>query len=220
MFVCCFQKYWALERIFKKNNYRKKRFFDLFFSLFLIIIGSPVIFFAWILASIETKSNGFYCQERVGKNGNLFFVFKIKTMLDSKIDKNNVTTSDNPRITFLGKYFRRFKVDELPQLFNVLIGDMSFVGPRPDVKGFADELTGEDALILKIRPGITGLSSLKYKNEEYILSNVKNPIDYNKSVIYPEKIKLELQYIKNWSLFNDIKLILFTVIGVLNSKKN
>ena len=209
-----------MERIFKKNNYRKKRFFDLFFSLFLIIIGSPVIFFAWILASIETKSNGFYCQERVGKNGNLFFVFKIKTMFDSKIDNNNVTTSDNPRITLLGKYFRRFKVDELPQLFNVLIGDMSFVGPRPDVKGFADELTGEDALILKIRPGITGLSSLKYKNEEYILSNVKNPIDYNKSVIYPEKIKLELQYIKNWSLFNDIKLILFTVIGVLNSKKN
>ena len=209
-----------MERIFKRRNYRKKRIFDLFFSLLLIIVCTPIIFFAWIIASIETKSNGFYFQERVGKNGTLFFVFKIKTMFDSKVDKNPVTTSDNPRITFLGKYFRRFKIDELPQLFNVLIGDMSFVGPRPDVKGFADELTGEDALILKLRPGITGLSSLKYKNEEYILSNVKNPIDYNKKVIYPEKIKLEIQYIKNWSLVNDIKLILSTVIGVLNSKKN
>jgi len=208
-----------LERIFKKNNFRKKRFFDLFLSALLIIVFSPVILFAWIIASIETKSNGFYFQERVGKNGNLFFVFKIKTMFDSKTDNNNVTTSDNPRITFLGKYFRRFKVDELPQLFNVLIGHMSFVGPRPDVKGFADKLTGEDALILKLRPGITGLSSLKYKNEEYILSNVNNPIEYNRKVIYPEKIKLELQYIKNWSLVNDVKLILFTVIGVLNSKK-
>ena len=108
-------------------------------------------------------------------------------MFDSKINNNNnVTTSDNPRITFWGKYLRRFKIDELPQLFNVLIGNMSFVGPRPDVKGFADELTGEDALILKLRPGITGLSSLKYKNEEYILSTVNNPIDYNRKVIYPE----------------------------------
>ena len=209
-----------MERIFKRNNYRKKRFFDLFFSLLLIIICSPLIFFAWIFASIETKSNGFYCQKRVGKNGNLFLVFKIKTMFNSKIDNLNVTTSHNPRITFLGKYFRRFKVDELPQLFNVLIGDMSFVGPRPDVKGFADELTGEDALILKIRPGITGLSSLKYKNEEYILSKVNNPIEYNKKVIYPQKIKLELQYIKNWSFVYDIKLILLTITGILNSSKN
>ena len=208
-----------MEKIFKRSNYRKKRFFDLFFSLLLIIVFSPVIFFAWIVASIETKSNGFYFQERVGKNGNLFLVFKIKTMFDSKIDKNNVTTSDNPRITFLGKYFRRFKIDELPQLFNVLIGNMSFVGPRPDVKGFADELTGEYALILNLRPGITGLSSLKFKDEEYILSKVNNPIDYNKKVIYPEKIKLEVQYIKNWSLIYDIKLILLTVIGVLNPKK-
>ncbi len=187
----------------------------------LIILCIPIILFAWIIASIETKSNGFYCQERVGKNKNIFFVFKIKTMLDSKIDKNNVTvtTSDDPRITFWGKYFRRYKIDELPQLFNVLIGNMSFVGPRPDVRGFADKLTGKDALILKLRPGITGLSSLKYKNEEYILSNVKNPVDYNKRVIYPEKIKLELQYIKNWSLVNDIKLILLTVFGVLNFKE-
>tara|TARA_Y100000589_G_C27014629_1_gene572273 strand:- start:270 stop:890 length:621 start_codon:yes stop_codon:yes gene_type:complete len=206
-----------LEKIFKKNNCRKKRLFDIFFSTLLLIFASPIIFFAWIIASIETRSNGFFCQQRVGKDGKLFFVFKIKTMFDTKVNNNFVTTSNDPRITFLGQYFRKFKIDELPQLFNVLIGNMSFVGPRPDVKGFADELVGENALILKLKPGITGLSSLKYKNEEHILSKVNNPIEYNKNVIYPEKVKLELQYIKNWSIMFDVKLILFTVLGILKT---
>ena len=206
-----------MEKIFKKNNCRKKRLFDIFFSTLLLIFASPIIFFAWIIASIETRSNGFFCQQRVGKDGKLFFVFKIKTMFDTKVNNNFVTTSNDPRITFLGQYFRKFKIDELPQLFNVLIGNMSFVGPRPDVKGFADELVGENALILKLKPGITGLSSLKYKNEEHILSKVNNPIEYNKNVIYPEKVKLELQYIKNWSIMFDVKLILFTVLGILKT---
>ena len=106
-------------------------------------------------------------------------------MFNTKLNSNySVTTSNDKRITFMGKFFRRSKVDELPQLFNVLIGDMSFVGPRPDVEGFADGLTGDNELILKLRPGITGVSSLKYKNEEYILSKVKNPIEYNLSLIH------------------------------------
>ncbi len=209
-----------MERIFKKNNFRKKRLFDFFLSLILIIFASPVILCAWIIASLETKSNGFYFQQRVGRNSKLFLVFKIKTMFNTKLNSNySVTTSNDKRITFMGKFFRRSKVDELPQLFNVLIGDMSFVGPRPDVEGFADELTGENELILKLRPGITGVSSLKYKNEEYILSKVKNPIEYNKNIIYPRKVKLEMQYIKNWSMFYDIKLILLTILGVLKFRK-
>ena len=209
-----------MERIFKKNNFRKKRLFDFFLSLILIIFASPVILCAWIIASLETKSNGFYLQQRVGRNSKLFVVFKIKTMFNTKLNLNNsVTTSNDKRITFMGKFFRRSKVDELPQLFNVLIGDMSFVGPRPDVEGFADELTGDNELILKLRPGITGVSSLKYKNEEYTLSKVKNPIEYNKNIIYPRKVKLEMQYIKNWSMFYDIKLILLTILGVLKFRK-
>ena len=209
-----------MERIFKKNNFRKKRLFDFFLSLILIIFASPVILCAWIIASLETKSNGFYLQQRVGRNSKLFLVFKIKTMFNTKLNSNySVTTSNDKRITFMGKFFRRSKVDELPQLFNVLIGDMSFVGPRPDVEGFADELTGDNALILKLRPGITGVSSLKYKNEEYTLSKVKNPIEYNKNIIYPEKVKLEIQYIKNWSMVYDIELILLTILGVLKFRK-
>ena len=209
-----------MERIFKKNNFRKKRLFDFFLSLILIIFASPVILCAWIIASLETKSNGFYLQQRVGRNSKLFLVFKIKTMFNTKLNSDySVTTSNDKRITFMGKFFRRSKVDELPQLFNVLIGDMSFVGPRPDVEGFADELTGENELILKLRPGITGVSSLKYKNEEYTLSKVKNPIEYNKNIIYPRKVKLEMQYIKNWSMFYDIKLILLTILGVLKFRK-
>ena len=157
--------------------------------------------------------------KKSGRNSS-FLVFKIKTMFNTKLNSNySVTTSNDKRITFMGKFFRRSKVDELPQLFNVLIGDMSFVGPRPDVEGFADELTGENELILKLRPGITGVSSLKYKNEEYILSKVKNPIEYNKNIIYPRKVKLEMQYIKNWSMFYDIKLILLTILGVLKFRK-
>ena len=209
-----------MERIFKKNNFRKKRLFDFFLSLILIIFASPVILCAWIIASLETKSNGFYLQQRVGRNSKLFLVFKIKTMFNTKLNSDySVTTSNDKRITFMGKFFRRSKVDELPQLFNVLIGDMSFVGPRPDVEGFADELTGDNQLILKLRPGITGVSSLKYKNEEYTLSKVKNPIEYNKNIIYPRKVKLEMQYIKNWSMFYDIKLILLTILGVLKFRK-
>ena len=209
-----------MERIFKKNNFRKKRLFDFFLSLILIIFASPVILCAWIIASLETKSNGFYLQQRVGRNSKLFLVFKIKTMFNTKLNSNySVTTSNDKRITFMGKFFRRSKVDELPQLFNVFIGDMSFVGPRPDVEGFADELTGDNELILKLRPGITGVSSLKYKNEEYTLSKVKNPIEYNKNIIYPRKVKLEMQYIKNWSMFYDIKLILLTILGVLKFRK-
>ena len=209
-----------MERIFKKNNFRKKRLFDFFLSLILIIFASPVILCAWIIASLETKSNGFYLQQRVGRNSKLFLVFKIKTMFNTKLNSDySVTTSNDKRITFMGKFFRRSKVDELPQLFNVLIGDMSFVGPRPDVEGFADELTGDNELILKLRPGITGVSSLKYKNEEYTLSKVKNPIEYNKNIIYPRKVKLEMQYIKNWSMFYDVKLILLTILGVLKFRK-
>ena len=118
-----------------------------------------------------------------------------------------VTTANDPRITKLGSFFRRSKIDELPQLINVLIGDMSFVGPRPDVPGYADKLTGDDRIILSIRPGITGPASLKYRNEELILAKQADPEEYNRTVIYPYKVKINKSYVETWEFTGDIHYI-------------
>ena len=181
-------------------------FIGLFFTLWIIII-------AWIVSSIETKSNGFFIQRRVGKDGVLFNVIKIKTMKKVQGVNTTVTASDDVRITKSGKFFRDTKIDELPQLLNVLIGDMSFVGPRPDVEGYADKLEGDDRVVLSIRPGITGPATIKYKNEEEILSKEKNPQEYNDTIIWPDKVKINKEYIKDWSLKKDIEYIMKTIKG-------
>jgi lipopolysaccharide/colanic/teichoic acid biosynthesis glycosyltransferase len=190
-----------------------KRLFDFIVSLFGLIFSGWLILIAWIVASVETESNGFFIQKRVGKDGKLFNVIKIKTM--KKVDGVNttITSSNDVRITKSGKFFRDTKIDELPQLWNVLIGDMSFVGPRPDVPGYADKLECDDLIVLTIRPGITGPASLKYKNEEEILSIQDNPKEYNDTVIWPDKVKINKEYIKNWSLKKDIEYIFKTVTG-------
>lgn len=171
------------------------------------------MFIAFIIASMETKSFGLFIQERVGQHGKLFRVFKIKTMKPIAEVEGTITTKHDPRITKSGKFFRDTKIDELPQLFNVLFGSMSFVGPRPDVKGYADELKGDDQIVLTIRPGITGPASLKYKNEEQILSKVSNPKEYNDSVIWVDKVAINKAYIRHWSFKKDIEYIIKTVTG-------
>jgi len=191
----------------------KKRIFDLFLSVFGICMTWWIMLLAWLMASIETKSNGLFMQERIGKNGKPFLVFKIKTMKEVQGIDTTVTVSNDKRITKSGVFFRKTKIDELPQLFNVLFGTMSFVGPRPDVAGFADELEGEDKIILSIRPGITGPASLKYRDEEIILSKQENPEKYNKNVIWKDKVLINKEYIKHWSLKNDIKYIIKTILG-------
>jgi len=190
-----------------------KRVFDIIFSLIGLILTWPIILIAWIIASLDTKSNGMFIQKRVGKDGKLFNIYKIKTM--KKVDNidTTITSSNDVRITKSGKFFRKYKIDELPQLWNVLIGDMSFVGPRPDVPGYADKLEGDDRIILSIRPGITGPASLKYKNEEEILAQQEDPKWYNDNVIWPDKVKINKDYIKNWSLLKDIKYIIKTIKG-------
>ena len=188
-----------------------KRIFDFSLALIGLLITWPIILIAWIVASIETKSNGFFLQKRVGENGKLFTIIKIKTMYPN--NGSSVTTANDSRITKSGKFFRKYKIDELPQLINVLKGDMSFVGPRPDVPGYADRLKGEDRIILSIKPGITGPATLKYKNEEEILANVDDPVKYNNEVIWPDKVKINKEYIKNWSLKKDIEYILKTIKG-------
>lgn len=194
------------------NNFTK-RGFDIVVSFLGLTFSWWVIFIAWVIATFETKSNGFFIQKRVGKNGKIFNVIKIKTMKKVEGVDTTITSSNDVRITKSGKFFRDTKIDELPQLINVLIGDMSFVGPRPDVPGYADKLEGEDRIVLSIRPGITGPASLKYKNEEEILASQNDPKWYNDKIIWPDKVRINKEYIKNWSLKKDIEYIIKTVTG-------
>jgi len=170
-----------------------------------------LIAIAWILASVDTGSNGFFTQQRVGLNGRLFNVIKIRTMRVVPEISTTVTTSQDARITRLGRFWRRSKIDELPQLINVLLGHMSFVGPRPDVPGFADRLEGEDRIVLSVRPGITGPATLKYRNEEDILSTLNDPEAYNREVIFPDKVAINRRYVEEWSFLEDVRLIMSTI---------
>lgn len=194
------------------NNFTK-RGFDIIVSFLGLTFSWWLIFIAWVIATFETKSNGFFIQKRVGKDGKIFNVIKIKTMKKVEGVDTTITSSNDVRITKSGKFFRDTKIDELPQLINVLIGDMSFVGPRPDVPGYADKLEGEDRIVLSIRPGITGPASLKYKNEEEILASQNDPKWYNDKIIWPDKVRINKEYIKNWSLKTDIEYIIKTVTG-------
>jgi lipopolysaccharide/colanic/teichoic acid biosynthesis glycosyltransferase len=189
----------------------QKRTFDLFFAALGLLVAWWLILLAWVAASIDTRSNGFFVQKRVGRNGKIFHVVKIKTMRPVATLDTTVTRRGDPRITPLGAFFRRTKIDELPQLWNVLVGDMSFVGPRPDVPGFADTLQGQERAMLSIRPGITGPATLKYRNEEELLAAQDDPEAYNRNVIWPDKVQINLQYIREWSLWNDCCYIFRTV---------
>ncbi len=190
-----------------------KRTFDIVGAGIGIVLTWWIILAAWIVASIETGSNGLFVQKRIGRDGKPFLVFKIKTMKPVKGLSTTVTVSGDSRITKSGYFFRKTKIDELPQLFNVLLGSMSFVGPRPDVPGYADVLEGDDRIVLTVRPGITGPASLKYKNEEALLAKQKDPERYNKEVIWPDKVKINKRYIQEWSLLKDLEYLIQTVIG-------
>ncbi|MGY2575703.1 sugar transferase [Vibrio sp. C8] len=190
-----------------------KRLFDLFFSFSGLVILFPLVILGWIAASVSTRSNGFYVQKRIGQHGKLIRVYKLKTMLDSPLKYSSVTALNESRITATGNFLRKLKLDELPQLMNVLLGNMSFVGPRPDVPGYADKLEDKDRSLLVIKPGITGYATLFFKYEEQILKEVVNPQYFNDSVIYPLKVKLNLEYLDMYSLKSDLGLIMQTVSG-------
>jgi len=193
---------------------RLKRTFDFSLSILGLFFLWWVILIAWLLASIDTKKNGFFLQERVGRHSTRFKIIKIRTMLSSDFISTTVTSVDDARITNLGKLFRKFKIDELPQLINIFLGHMSFVGPRPDVPGFADCLREDDQTILSVRPGITGPASIKYKDEELLLSKQSNPEEYNMKVIWPDKVKINKQYIEEYSFLKDLSYIWITIVGV------
>lgn len=173
----------------------------------------PILLVVWILIRVQMPGGpAIFTQKRVGKDGKLFTMYKFRSMTVGH-GGSSVSVAGESRITPLGAKLRKYKLDELPELWNVLIGDMSFVGPRPDVPGYADQLQGENRLILKLRPGITGPASLKYKNEEEILAKVEDPQKYNDEVIYPDKVRINLDYYYHHSLWGDIRLIIETVCG-------
>ena len=189
-----------------------KRLFDFTFAILGLTILSPVLI---ILSLIIITSPGtvLYSQKRVGRQGRLFTLYKFRTMIHNAdtMSGGSITVENDDRITVIGKLLRRWKLDELPTLWNVLKGDMSFVGPRPDVPGYADKLVGESRRVLEMRPGITGPATLKYSNEEKLLADVDNFKKYNDEVIFPDKVKINLEYINNWNLWMDIKIIFKTI---------
>lgn len=190
-----------------------KYLFDKITALLGIIILSPFMLIIFIIHKIVMLDGSFiYKQERIGQYGKKFNIYKIRTMKTGS-DQNNifVTTANDDRILPFGKFLRKTKLDEIVGLINVLKGEMSLVGPRPDVAGYADMLTGEDRKILELKPGITGPASLKYINEEEILANVDNPQKYNDEIIYPDKVKINLEYYHNRTFWGDIRIIFMTI---------
>jgi lipopolysaccharide/colanic/teichoic acid biosynthesis glycosyltransferase len=190
-----------------------KRLFDVAMALAGLMLLGWVIALAALVARLETGEPGLFVQSRIGRHGKPFDLYKIRTMRSSNMLQSTITSLNDTRITKFGKIFRRTKIDELPQLYNVLVGDMSLVGPRPDVAGFADLLQGEDRALLSIRPGITGPATLIYRDEESLLARVEDPESYNREVLFPQKVRINLDYIRNYSLIGDIKYILRTVFG-------
>ncbi len=162
-----------------------------------------------LLSSFDTEQFGLFSQPRVGQHGKLFQIFKIRTL---RSGKHQLGKLDRHATTF-GRFLRSSKLNELPQLLNVLKGDMSFVGPRPDLEGFADELANEDRIILKVKPGITGPATLKYKHEEQLLSQQIDPETYNRTIIWPDKVEINKKYVKNWSFSLDLNILWKTIFG-------
>lgn len=186
-----------------------KRAFDLIVSITALFFLWPVILVTWVLASYDTQASGFFRQIRIGRQGKQFSVIKLRTMRD--VGGTTVTTLSDARITPLGRHLRCWKLDELPQLINVLFGDMSIVGPRPDVPGFLDELQGNDRKLLQLRPGMTGPATLKYRGEEALLEAQADPESFNQEVIWPDKVRINLKYMDNWSLWRDLSYIFRTI---------
>lgn len=190
-----------------------KWLFDRVFSLIGLILLSPLFVVVAILIRVKMPDGPIlFKQIRVGRYGKPFTLYKFRSMVVDHTG-SNVSVAGEARITPLGAKLRKYKLDELPQLWNVFIGDMSFVGPRPDVPGYADKLEGEESVILKLRPGITGPASLKYKNEEELLASVADPVKYNDEVIFPDKVKINMQYYYHWSFWGDIKYIAKTIVN-------
>lgn len=190
-----------------------KFIFDRLMALIGLLILWPVLFVIAFLIKVKMPGGPvIFKQKRVGRNGKLFTMYKFRSMAVGH-NGSSVSVAGESRITPLGAKLRHYKLDELPELWNVLIGNMSFVGPRPDVPGYADQLQGKDREVLKLRPGITGPASLKYRDEEDLLAKQTDPQKYNDEVIFPDKVRINLYYLHHYSFLKDIEMIFCTVLG-------
>ena len=190
-----------------------KSIFDRTASYFGLIFLFPILIIVGILIRIKMPGGPvIFKQRRVGRHGKLFTMYKFRSMTVSH-SGSSVSVRGENRITPLGAKLRKYKLDELLELWNVLIGDMSFVGPRPDVPGYADKLEGDDRRMLLLKPGITGPASLKYRDEEELLAEQDNPQKYNDEVLFPDKVRINIEYLDNWSFWNVIKIIIYTILG-------
>ncbi len=195
------------------------RFFDIAFSFFGILLLSPLFVIVYVLIILESKGGGFYTQKRVGLNGVDFKLYKFRSMASGSDKKGLITIGGNDsRITRMGLFIRKYKIDELPQLFNVFVGDMSLVGPRPEVRKYVDLYSLEQFEVLNVRPGITDYSSIEYVDENMILGSVSNPEQVYIERIMPDKIRLNMRYIQNKSLKEYFKIIFLTFRGILKKR--
>lgn len=193
-----------------KPQLRVKRYFDFILALILLPMLMLPIFLLVLFCTIDTRRWGVFSQLRVGQHAKLFKIYKLRTLKEERHVLGHLDRS----ATRLGKFLRRTKLDEFPQIFNVLIGNMSFVGPRPDIQGFADELEGEDRKILIVKPGITGPATLKYKYEERVLERQKDPEYFNRTIIWVDKVKINKKYIENYSFSLDLKIIFKSTFNI------
>lgn len=193
-----------------------KRFFDLLVSLFGLLLLTPVFLILAILIKLDSPGPVFYIQERVGQGFKLFNLFKFRTM---RVDADKLTAitvgARDPRITSVGYYLRKYKLDEFPQLINVLLGTMSLVGPRPELKKFVDLYTPEQQQVLTIKPGITDYASIEFRNENELLAGKPNPIDFYIREIMPVKLALNLKYLQSRSFWSDLVIIFRTLISIV-----
>jgi lipopolysaccharide/colanic/teichoic acid biosynthesis glycosyltransferase len=192
------------------------RILDVFFSIIGLVLLSPILFIISVIILIESKGGIFYLQERIGKNGIPFKLFKFRSMAVGSDSKGLLTVGMNDaRITKSGQFIRKYKMDELPQLINVLKGEMSLVGPRPEVKKYVDLYTETQRKVLTVKPGMTDLASIEFSNENELLENQENPEKYYIKEIMPKKIELNMMFIENPNLVNYFKLILKTGLKII-----
>lgn len=182
-----------------------KSIFDNLLALVLLIILAIPMFIIWMITTLDTGQNGLFIHERIGKGGKPFKMYKFRTLKGTY--DNPITTEQTHQFSKSGKFLMKYKLDELPQLFNILNQTMSFVGPRPDVAGYADQLEGDDRVILSVKPGITGPAQIKYRDEASLLARAENPMELNDQMLWPDKVKINKDYIKNWSLKKDFQIL-------------
>lgn len=187
-----------------------KRSFDVISAFMALLLLMPLLLLVSLLIKLTMPGPVLFRQKRLGFGGRPFTICKFRSMKVNR-SKVSITLSSDNRITPLGRFLRRSKIDELPQLWNILRGDMSVVGPRPDVPGYSDKLQGSDQLLWTVRPGLTGLDSISYPDEETILDQQPDPQKYYDEVLWPDKVRLNLAYIKNRSFLMDMAIILFTI---------